>query len=373
MKSVNHLLESIKGITAGSVKTASADPTKLPDPDEKGAPPIPGSDTEIITPPGPDKATTTDTDTTPTDPKIESNGGAENPCKLAGAAAQANATGLLAKLANACKTDAPAAPAEKDKETEVLKGKAEEAGVPVVVEKSASTEHVLEGDMASQIVQLLVKSASGRQLLNDSLNEVVGVEVAADLLKQAAAQGEQAEIEALQARFQEVELLKQANAYAQEQSYLEQAFGDLTKEASAEDLDRIEKTAAMVDTAAAQFADNPEALEYFNAGLKVAAAMMQGAPTDDLAGMEQGMGAALPEGGEAPSLEEIAAAIDELVQSGEITPEIATALIEAIIAESGGGAPAAGGAEDPMQKAASAADPEVSNRLNLVNQIVDSL
>jgi hypothetical protein len=192
----------------------------------------------------------------------------------------------------------------------------------------------------------LMKSASGRELMNKALDEVIGVEDARALLKSAAA--EQAEFEAgyLQEKIAAVEQYELDKQAAYERAVLAQEYRELTKSASAEDVEKINKSLFIMKKAEDLFAAHPEAHHAFLVGVqsanKFAAAMeemppgAEGMPPEAMAEMAPEAGAEMaPEG--PPSPEELEAALMELVQAGAITEEQAIQLLEQILGGEGGG------------------------------------
>lgn len=396
MKSVTDLLAAVRSVAPGHGKAAAQDPTKLPDPDEKG--PVSKSKTEgseEIDPPGPDKSPNDPVEPgdTPTGPKMESNGGEESPVKCAGQEAQEKARALLDKMAQEfgvkeatdCGTEpnedtvTKAAPAarggeEADGESEQNLAAAktstpEKAAAEEGAEKEASAKEapIVGGAITHQIVQELIKTASGRQLIMESIDEYTGHQAATELLEKAAAESEAAEIEAIEKMAAEYELMEHYKAAAAVQAEMEAAYTELTKEASAEDLEKIDQTAELIKQASAQYEENPVAAESFAWGVKVAAAMMEAAPGEDAAAMEAGLDQAMPEPEGEPSIEEIIAALEELVMEGAIPPEQAEEIL-AMLSQAMG--PAEGG-EMPAEKQASIN--VAAARLGDIAQIVEAV
>lgn len=392
MKDVHALLNAVRAIGTGQAKSASTDPTKLPDPEEKGPATKSGDGgTEEITPPAPDAKPGTEdaTGNTPTDPKLESNGGDANPVKLAGTEALATAQGLREKLASAFaveeKKAADAMPpvvdnaptevkpeAKKDgeacKEGEEKKAGAEESQPAAQAQPATQIEPAFE-KVAGEIVRSLVKSAAGRDLLHTAINEVTGVEIARELVKQAAEANEAEEIAFLQKRAAEIELQKEAAEMAHLQAVIDNEVAELTKNASAEDLEDVEKTAVMIKTASEALGDDPIAQQYFAWGVKQAAAIMNAAQgAEDPAAMEAAMAEQMPmpAEGQEPSLEEIIAALEELVASGEIDPQVAETIVQALSEQMGGGAAPAG--PEAMKQASDSS--EIAARLETIGTMV---
>ena len=332
MKNIHHLVDAVKNLNSGSLKSASSDPTKLPDPDEKGVvtksesegteevkPPAasskPGTDEKSVTPGVPDK-------------EIEDNGGEDSPVKLAGSEAVKKAQSLRMKLAADLGTEAQKKAADD-------KCKSEEKSEDAPKEKSEGEDkkasaQIHPSDLRSQMVGHLLKSASGRSLLDAALSEVIGDAEASDLLKKAAELGEAEEVDAINRRYAQAEAYKEAKA-------LEDVYFELTKEATDGDFAKIEETAEFLKLASAPFEDNELAAEFFQHGLKIAAAMMQPG-MEDPAAMQGAMDQAMPPAAEGePSIEEILAVLEELVAEGRLQPEEAEQLAMALVAEMEGG------------------------------------
>ena len=152
-----------------------------------------------------------------------------------------------------------------------------------------------------KIASLVMNYEEGRQLVTDLADRELGKQAAENLIKEAA----------------EIEYMQQA--FEEEQAKAASEVEDMLKEASEEDIKDIEKLMVLHGGAIESF-ETEEEKQAYDLGVKQAAAAM------DAEGGE------LPMEGEDVSLDEVAAVIMQMVESGEIDPQLA----EAILAELAG-------------------------------------
>lgn len=267
------------------------------------------------------------------------------PTSVAGAKSAANLIEGAAILRNKLANFGQAAPAAAPAVPEVAPAAVPAtpaAEAPVDGTKSAS---YVPGDTLLKVAFHLMESSAGQALINSALDEVLGHEKTAALMKQAADEHANFLREYTVSRLQQAELEQQQLKAAAEQQQRAQAFYELTKGASAEQLQAIDATSELIKGASAMFEDHPEAMFCaqlgFAAAEKVAAAMEQGMPPEEAAAMAGAEGT----GGEgAPSPEELQSALMVLVEQGIISPEEAEQLMAEI---AGGGAPGGEGGMPP--------------------------
>lgn len=253
----------------------------------------------------------------------------------------AGAASLRDKLANFGKTVA-----SEKADADATKKKTDEAALEdAALEASTAgkTASYVPGDYLMKVAFHLMQSPTGLAAVNQAMDEVLGQEAACALVKQAA--DEQVTflrdytVSRLQQAEAEAQQIKQAAADQQAAEY----YAELTKGASAEQLQAIENSALLIKRASEIFADHPiatlAAQAGFEAAQKAAAAMEQGMPPEAAAEMaaQEGSGAE-PEG--PPNPQELEAAIAVLVEQGVISPEEAQQLMAEL---AGGGAGGEGG------------------------------
>lgn len=156
-----------------------------------------------------------------------------------------------------------------------------------------------------KIASLVMNYEEGRNLVNELADRELGKQAAENLIKEAA------EMEHIQQAFEE----EQAQAAAQVEEML--------KGASEEDVKDIEKLMVLHSGALESF-ENDYEKEAYDLGVKQAAAAM------DAEGGE------LPMEGEDVSLDEVAAVIMQMVESGEIDPQLAEAILAELAGADGG-------------------------------------
>ena len=204
--------------------------------------------------------------------------------------------------------------------TEVV---AEEAVVEVAEESKEATEE-LAGDFETEenayhkIAELVLNYEEGRQMVNDLADREFGKEAAAQLIDEA----------------QYVQSIQ--NEVAMSEAQGAQAADELLKSASEEDVQEMQKLAAVHGM-------NVNKMEYdfeheaYDLGCKQAAMAMDA-------------GGEIPGGGGDVSLDEVAAVIMQMVESGELDPQTAEAVLQQLAgADAGGGDPMAGGMPPGME------------------------
>ena len=359
-------------------KQASADPTSATDPAEAGGPATPSSDKlrEADGPnglPGP-AATLADTVDAGAGVSAPATQDFVEPGKLASNFIE-NAKALREKFASGSWSGRVTPPA------------AAPAAVAPAPAKVASAAELpadfVPGDIHLKIAAHLLETEQGRMLTTTALEEVLGKEAAAELVKAATSEQQQFEKAYLVEKLAAAEQAeKYAAAYAQRleqeaavENMIKQATAGMSSEEATAYREKVATSSSIISRAESAFTENPEALAAFTYGVigahKYAAAVEAGAdPAAAMADPAAG-GAPPPEaggdpaaaGGEAPpSPEEIANALMELVQAGVITEEQAEQLLQAVAGggegappPEAGGDPAAAGPppeEDPAKMAA---------------------
>jgi hypothetical protein len=340
-------------------KQASADPTSVTDPAEAGGPATPSAE-NLRTADGPNgmpapAATLADT--------VDAGAGVPSPAtqdfvepgKLASNFME-NAKTLREKLASGNWSGQVTPP----------------AAAPVAAPTKTATAADLPADFVPGNIHLkiaahLLETEQGRMLTTTALEEVLGKEAAAELVKAATSEQQQ---------FEKAYLVEKLAAAEQAEKYAASYAARLEQEAAVENMikqatagmsgaeaatyrEKVATSAQIISRAESAFSENPDALAAFTYGVigahKYAAAMEAGA--DPAAAMaDPAAGGPPPEaggdpaaaGGEAPpSPEEIANALMELVQAGVITEEQAEQLLQAVAGGGEGGAPPPEGGGDP--------------------------
>jgi len=369
----NHM-RSIQELQANLLnlgKQASADPTSVTDPAEAGGPATPSAE-NLRTADGPNglpapAATLADT--------VDAGAGVPSPAtqdfvepgKVASNFIE-SAKALREKFASGSWSGA-AAPAPAPAATP--------AAAPA--KTAAATDlpaDFVPGNIHLKIAAHLLETEQGRMLTTTALEEVLGKEAAAELVKEATSEQQQFEKAYLVEKLAAAEQAeKYAAAYAQRleqeaavENMIKQATVGMSGEEATAYREKVATSAQIISRAEAAFAENPDALAAFTYGVvgahKYAAAVEAGAdPAAAMADPEAG-GDPAAAGPEAPpSPEEIANALMELVQAGVITEEQAEQLLQAVAGGGAGGPPpeaggdpaAAGGPppeEDPAKMAA---------------------
>ena len=181
-----------------------------------------------------------------------------------------------------------------------------------------------------KIANLVLNYEEGRQMVTELADRELGKQAAQNLIKEAA------ELESIQ------------DAYEQEQQAAAIQVEEMLKGASAEDVQDIEKL-MVVHSGAIDSYEYDFEKEAYDLGVKQAAAAM------DAEGGE------LPMEGEDVSLDEVAAVIMQMVESGEIDPQLAEAILGELAGADGGGME--GGGEEAMM------DPAMAEEAKMAAQI----
>lgn len=234
--------------------------------------------------------------------------------------------------------------AKKEASEEASEEVAEEASEEASEETEKSAEEVasdfdMEPDAYKKIAHLVLGYEEGREMLNTLADKELGKQAAEQLIAEAEHLG-----------VQEVEYEKQAS---EQQAYVQQ----LAESATDEDKRIMQKMASVHQTAYEKFEYDFEKQAY-DAGAEQAA---MAADSED--GMIPG------NEGEDISIEEIAEIVMAMVESGELDPQLA----EAILAELAGGGEAMGGGEEAMMDPAmaeemKAASAEVEKAASLITE-----
>ena len=173
---------------------------------------------------------------------------------------------------------------------------------------AADTEIPLDTTFHLKLASIILSTEEGRAFAQQQIEKEHGRQAAADIVKAAALMEQKAE---------ELAQAEESGALIAEEMW---------KAASAEEQQVIIKLAQVLTVGRESYRTEHEKLAY-DAGANAAAQMGD-------AGM---LGQEAPQGMD----ESIMAALDEMVQSGELTPELAAQILEAL---QGGGAGGAGGA-----------------------------
>jgi polyhydroxyalkanoate synthesis regulator phasin len=241
----------------------------------------------------------------------------------------------LASLTFDTLSAAPAAPATAD-ENAVMKW-ASAQGLPTPDANVASA-------VVGIIANVLAKSATGRQLIEDLVAEHIGAEQAVNFVKFASESVEAFEAEALaemEKAAYEQELFEAAQAAYAEQAHNVQEL--IKSAANEEEATKIRQSIVLLKTAEAKYEDHPTGHHFFTLGCRMAerlvamqkAAAEAGAPQPSPEEMEQMLAAETGMEG-APSIDEVLIVLEQMVQAGEISPEQAQQVAEALMAGEGG-------------------------------------
>ena len=361
--------------SAKSAATVPAAPEK--DPTDKGTVTVPGNpDLKTGVP-----ASSSNTDTTATLPApspaktVEGQEPASINMKIAATSAKLR---NFLKKAEDKKPEAPTAPAEAGKKDE-KKEKAEKSaeapsaapekdpadkgtvevkketigGLPPGEKENTDSKKDASVDLdqtyLAKLASVIMSTERGRTLAEQCLKESFGAEAAQDIVK-AAAVMEQAALE-------QAQLLAEQEAYMQSGAYQAE---QMWKSASATEQAQMVKMAKIHELALSKYGDDEIGTlckMAYDAGAQAAAEEMdQKEPDGDE--NAQGQEPAGPEeaaGGEV-SEEDIVKVLESMIQSGELTPEIA----QQLLAEIAGGGEGAEGAEG-APGAAPAPEPEIAD------------
>jgi hypothetical protein len=201
-------------------------------------------------------------------------------------------------------------------------------------------------ELLMKLASSILQTEEGVRLAEAVLTKQAGVDAARELIDDAVIS--YAGIMKYASELQQAEAVKQA-AVAQQQA----ALYELVKDASAEDLEGMDKIANFLIPALESTTD-PIAKMAMMAGAEDATAMMDsGAAAED---PEVAAGATLP-GADGPlELEQLAELVAMLVQSGKLPPEQAEAIMAALAADPTGEAGAGLEAEAPVDPATAGAE-----------------
>jgi len=229
--------------------------------------------------------------------------------------------------------------AKKEASEEASEEVSKEATEEVSEETEKSAEEVasdfdMEPDAYKKIAHLVLGYEEGRDMLNTLADKELGKQAAEQLIAEAEHLGEQ-----------EIEQEKQAS---EQQAYIEK----LAAEASESDVAVMKKMAAIHTKAISEYEYDFEK-EAYDVGAEQAAAA-----ADEEDGMIPG------NAGEEVSIEEIAQIVMAMVESGELDPQLA----EAILAELAGGAAGAGGEEAMMGDPAMMEDPAMAEEMKAASE-----
>jgi|GEM_PF-6024506 hypothetical protein len=218
-------------------------------------------------------------------------------------------------------------PASNKAETEATTQEEKEAHTEAhteATEEQLAANFNEDANAYQKIASLVMGYEEGRQLVTDLADRELGKQAAESLIKEAA------ELEQLEVAYQQSILQGEADVDA------------MLKNASQEDIQDIEKL-IVAHSGAKEGLEYDFEKEAYDLGVKQAAAAM------DETGGE------MPLEGEDVSLDEVAAIVMQMVESGELEPQLAEAILgELAGADAGGGDPAMGGSPEEMAMAEAA-------------------
>ena len=205
--------------------------------------------------------------------------------------------------------------------------------------EEVASDFAEDPDAYHKIASLVMQYEEGRELVNELADRELGKQAAIELIEQAE------------------ELEKQA-AYEQE-AYEQSAyvFDELMKNASTEDVEQIQKIASVHGAKVDNYAYDFEKFAYDAGAEQAAGALDQ--PDEEIPG---------DIGGEV-SLDEIAEVILEMVEGGEIPPEVGEQVLQELASEDAGGGEAVMEGELPPE-AMEAMGPVGAEELGKVASIV---
>lgn len=273
-------------------------------------------------------------------------------------------SGLRSKLAAAV-TVTPAEPAGDQ---------AKAAGDPETPTADKVAAEASELSVSARVFRALMKTASGRHLVEDAIADDLGRQEAAELIKLAAEDIDAKEAAELNAKLAWLEEQEELQTLAQIQEAQAAQYAELLKTAETDEDRRKIAAHYMIGEQlktkyAAENISDEEAFHAFNGfelGNKIAAAMAGGMPPEEAMPMPEGE----------PSIEEIEAALAELVATGQIPEEVALQLLQELAGEVGGeeaGAPLPPGMENMDKAAAVDLNVEVTEHLKEVNTFTGTL
>lgn len=238
--------------------------------------------------------------------------------------------GIRKQAAEAPKEEeAPKKEASTEEASKKEAGQADEVSLP----NEFSTEFHVK--LASQ----LLATEEGREHARSILADAMGAEAVETLIKQASA------------------MEKVAAEQAQFEGQIKQAMEKM----SPEERDAFVKSARFHHGEVEQLENDFEKQAYQQGAMDAAAMEEAGGALPEIPGAESDM-----------TIEEVVMILDQLVQSGEIDPQMADAILQAVMAEMGGGEmpadPAAGGA--PAEAAPVEEMPKAASVDSLIDDIV---
>lgn len=220
--------------------------------------------------------------------------------------------------------------ASNEDEPKKKAGEADEVSLP----SEFSTEFHVK--LASQ----LLATEEGREHARSILADAMGAEAVETLIKQAS------------------EMEKVAAEQAQFEGQIKQAMAQM----SPEEQDEFVKSARFHYGEVDKLENDFEKQAYQQGAMDAAAMEEAGGALPEIPGAESEM-----------TIEEVVMILDQLVQSGEIDPQLADAVLQAVMAEMGGGAapvdPAAAGAA-PAEAAPAEEMPKAASVDSLIDDIV---
>lgn len=198
---------------------------------------------------------------------------------------------------------------------------------------AAANDAPIDASFHLKLAHVILSTEEGRQFAQQQIEKYHGAQAAEDIVKAASIMEQKAE---------ELAALEESGALVAEEMW---------KSASVEEQQGILKLAHVLAVGRNSYATEHEKAAYdagAGAGAEMADAGMLADPSM-MGGGDPAAGGMPPEGGapggeEAGMEEAIMAALDQMVQSGELTPEMAAQILQALSGGGeGGGAPAPGG------------------------------
>jgi len=238
---------------------------------------------------------------------------------------KAAASALLSRIQTNVKSATSKAPANSQAKSTVRKS-AEVAGTDVSIEQGMQQKLAASKDVLANLGSALLDVEGGVEFAEKVLKKKAGMDAAKQLIKSARAANE--EIKTVQAAEEVLgEFLKRASV--EEVAQLQQVIqvDTMLKSASAEDIRHMQKLAAVYERSGATLKTELEKRAY-DAGAGDAAQMM-----------DAGEAGALPQEGEEipqPSIEEIIAILEQLVQSGQIDEQTAMQIAQELMGQGAG-------------------------------------
>lgn len=232
---------------------------------------------------------------------------------------KATLTSINTKMAKVLGTDTAAAAAPA----------AAAPAAPAEQQKSASLDAPMESNTLIKLSQLLLSTERGKEFAETMVAEAMGVEEAARLVKDAALASNQHSQQELQQEQARREYIKRAAEHAQQQQAIFDSYSDAGKAFTI-------KMASYIEDRMLQLP--PVDQELFKLGMADASALLAGggAPPEGMppeaGAMPEDPAAAMgaPDETAAPSPEELLALVQQLVESGQLPPEVAQQLMAAL-------------------------------------------